>query len=228
MLEFTRRDLRWCQGNMQYFRLLGMTGLQPMSRFQLVWAISMFIGIPAWTVIIALGAIKPLDGEPTALFPSGSALGLYGAFMFMYLAPKLAGFLDIAMTRGGLARYGGGLRFAGGRRDGALVLVPHLRGRHRPHEPVHDRPAVRPRGRVERAGARRPCALVGRRPRGACGRRLLFGLVLLAFALALAPGADPLVAAVDGRIFPRHSVCRGDGRSPARRRDGAHRPVRHP
>jgi membrane glycosyltransferase len=85
-----------------------------MSRFQLFWAISMFIGIPAWTAIIALSALKPLDGEPTALFPAASALGLYAVFMLMYLAPKLAGFVDIALTRGGLARYGGGARFAAG------------------------------------------------------------------------------------------------------------------
>ncbi len=119
LLEFTRRDLRWCQGNMQYFRLLGLPGLQPMSRFQLVWAISMFIGIPAWTAIIALSAIKPLDGEDMALFPAGSALGLYGLFMLMYLAPKLAGFLDIALTKGAVARYGGAAWFA----LGALVEI---------------------------------------------------------------------------------------------------------
>ncbi len=112
LLEFTRRDLRWCQGNMQYFRLLATPGLQPMSRFQLVWAISMFIGIPAWTAIILLSALKPLDGEDMALFPAGSALGLYGLFMLMYVAPKLAGFLDVALTPGGLKRYGGGARFA--------------------------------------------------------------------------------------------------------------------
>jgi membrane glycosyltransferase len=45
VLEFTRRDLRWCQGNMQYWRLLGLPGLFPMSRFQLTWAILMFLGI---------------------------------------------------------------------------------------------------------------------------------------------------------------------------------------
>ena len=47
-----------------------------------------------------------------ALFPAGSALGLYGLFMLMYVAPKLAGFLDVALTPGGLKRYGGGARFA--------------------------------------------------------------------------------------------------------------------
>ncbi len=114
LLEFTRRDLRWCQGNMQYWALIGMKGLKPMSRFQLLWAIMMFIGVPAFTAIIALGALKPLDGEDMARFPAGSALGFYGLFLAMYLAPKLVGFLDIALTPHALKRYGGALPFAGG------------------------------------------------------------------------------------------------------------------
>lgn len=114
LLEFTRRDLRWCQGNMQYWALIGMKGIEPMSRFQLVWAILMFIGIPASTLLIGLAVLKPFDGESLILFPADSALGLYAAFLGMYLAPKLAGFLDIALSPGGLARYGGPLRFAGG------------------------------------------------------------------------------------------------------------------
>lgn len=114
LLEFTRRDLRWCQGNMQYWALLGLERLKPMSRFQLLWAIMMFIGVPAFTAIIALAALKPLDGEDMAGFPASSALGFYALFLAMYLAPKLAGFLDIALTPGELARYGGGARFAAG------------------------------------------------------------------------------------------------------------------
>ena len=114
ILEFTRRDLRWCQGNMQYWRLLGMPGLKFMSRFQLLWAIMMFVGIPAWTLIIALVALKGVFPKGAAEFPAGLALGVYGAFLLMYLAPKLAGFLDIALSQGELARYGGGWRFAAG------------------------------------------------------------------------------------------------------------------
>lgn len=112
VFEFTRRDLRWCQGNMQYFRLLGLQGLQPMSRFQLIWAIMMFVGIPAWTAIIVLAALKPLDGENLATFPALSALSFYIVFLLMFLAPKLAGFIDIALTNGGLAGYGGARKFA--------------------------------------------------------------------------------------------------------------------
>jgi membrane glycosyltransferase len=112
-LEFMRRDLRWCQGNMQYWRLLGLPGLLPMSRFQLAWAIAMFVGVPAWTLLIACAALKPLEAD-AAVFPVGPAIALYLAFLGMYLAPKLAGFLDVAITPGGLARYGGGLRFSAG------------------------------------------------------------------------------------------------------------------
>ena len=114
LLEFTRRDLRWCQGNMQYLKLLGLKGIMPMSRFQLIWAIMMFMGVPAWTAIILLSALKPFDGEDMALFPTASAIGLYCIFLLMYLAPKLAGFIDIALTPGEMKRYGGGARFTAG------------------------------------------------------------------------------------------------------------------
>ncbi|OAI30475.1 glucosyl transferase family 2 [Methylosinus sp. R-45379] len=109
LLEFMRRDLRWCRGNMQYWELLSLPGLLPMSRFQLVWAISMFIGAPAWTAIILLGALLPLV-EDVSRFPSGSAAALYLLFLGFYLAPKLAGYADIALTPGGVRRYGGAVR----------------------------------------------------------------------------------------------------------------------
>lgn len=187
LLEFTRRDLRWCQGNMQYFRLLGMDGLQPMSRFQLFWAISMFIGIPAWTAIIALAAIKPLDGEPTALFPAASALGLYGAFMFMYLAPKLAGFLDIALTKDGLARYGGGARFAAGAAT-ELLFSFLISAAVTLRTSVFMIGLLFGRAVVWNGQARDAHALSwGTAARG-LWPQTAFGFALLAFALALAPG----------------------------------------
>ncbi len=111
--DFSRRDVRWCQGNLQYLKLLDMPGLLPTSRFQLVWAILMFLGIPAWTLMIALAPVKALDADP-ATFPAASAIGLYVTFLAMYLSPKLAGFLDILVKKGEAARYGGRLKFAAG------------------------------------------------------------------------------------------------------------------
>lgn len=112
--DFSRRDVRWCQGNLQYAKLLNLKGLLPTSRFQLVWAILMFIGVPAWTAMIALAAVKVFDGEDPAAFPAASAAALYTLFLLMYLSPKLAGFADILIRRGEAERYGGRLNFIAG------------------------------------------------------------------------------------------------------------------
>jgi membrane glycosyltransferase len=120
MLEFAQRDVRWCQGNMQYIKLLNLPGLYPMSRFQLVWAILMFIGIPAWTLMIALLPVAAWQAQGIADFPVSLAIGLYITFFTMYLMPKIAGLIDAMLTRGGVARYGGWLRFIAG---AAIELV---------------------------------------------------------------------------------------------------------
>jgi membrane glycosyltransferase len=114
LLEFSRRDLRWCQGNMQYLKLLAMPRLLPTSRFQLLWAISMFIGVPASTSIVGLVALMPLTDEELSAFPPVSTPFFYIVFLGLYLAAKLAGFLDVALTPGGVRRYGGALPFAAG------------------------------------------------------------------------------------------------------------------
>lgn len=110
-LEFIRRDVRWCQGNMQYLKLLGMEGVKPISRFQLLWAILMFVGIPAWTVMIAVLPLATLDALAIADFPVVSAQLLYLTFLGMYLSPKIAGFLDVLTTPGEAVRFGGRPRF---------------------------------------------------------------------------------------------------------------------
>ncbi|MFY9654993.1 MAG: glucans biosynthesis glucosyltransferase MdoH, partial [Methylocystis sp.] len=110
LIDFVRRDLRWCQGNMQYVSLLGLPDFAPVSRFQLIWAISMFIGAPASIAIIALAALLPAL-EDASSFPVTSLEALYLTFLGMHLAPKLAGMADVALTPGGLARYGGSARF---------------------------------------------------------------------------------------------------------------------
>jgi len=114
VFEFSTRDLRWCQGNMQYWKLLDLPGLLPMSRFQLAWAILMFLGIPAMTSMVALAPLKFMDGEDLSSFPTGAAVGLYLVFLGMYLSPKLAGLVDILLASDGVRRYGGMVRFLSG------------------------------------------------------------------------------------------------------------------
>ena len=113
VIDFVRRDLRWCQGNLQYLKLQSLRALQPTSRFQLFWAISMFVGIPFWTLIILLCALKPFDTDDLiAGFPASDALWIYIGFLGLFLSPKLFGFLDVILSRRERDRYGGLKQFS--------------------------------------------------------------------------------------------------------------------
>jgi membrane glycosyltransferase len=110
VLEYIRRDLRWCQGNLQYLRLLGTPGLRLVSRFQLCWAILMFVSIPAWTLMMAL---LPVAAWVLRDVRVAWLVVLYWAYILMYFSPKLAGYLHTAAS-GQVARYGGLARFGAG------------------------------------------------------------------------------------------------------------------
>lgn len=104
--EFIRRDLRWCQGNMQYFKLLGLPGLLPVSRCQLLLAIAMYLGALAWLGLIVLGLLRQ------APIRTDTGLLLFGIIMIMSFAPKIATLVDVLLRPRLRAAYGGGLRIA--------------------------------------------------------------------------------------------------------------------
>ncbi len=130
--EFIQRDLRWCQGNLQYFKLLLTPGLKPVSRCHLILAILMFISSPAWLLFMITGAIAvilygraPIMVDDTMV--SGilddkellSAMLEYDSFnhsyglltiiivMSMVFAPKLATVIDILFRRELRQTFGG-------------------------------------------------------------------------------------------------------------------------
>ena len=71
LIEFLRRDLRWCQGNMQYWRFLGFPGLKAVNRHNLVVAILMFVGSPAWIGMLVFGTLSvALAATPADVHPS--------------------------------------------------------------------------------------------------------------------------------------------------------------
>jgi membrane glycosyltransferase len=108
LLEFVRRDLRWCQGNMQYFRFLALPGLLPLSRCQLALAIAMYLSAPAWLAFLVLGLARDLP------FRSELGLVLFTVVLAMGLAPKLATLADV-LARADLRRtYGGTARIVMG------------------------------------------------------------------------------------------------------------------
>jgi membrane glycosyltransferase len=108
LLEFMRRDLRWCQGNMQYWRFLALPALQPVSRYQLMLAIVMFIGSPAWIGLLVLATIALVSFESPAHFIRAD-LGnvLFGWVLLMWFSPKIATFVDFLLRADARRAFGG-------------------------------------------------------------------------------------------------------------------------
>jgi membrane glycosyltransferase len=98
LLEFIRRDLRWCQGNMQYWRFLSLPGLKPVSRYQLVLAILMFIGSPAWIGLLVIGTFAVAFSDAPANFIHPDAgMALFVCVLVMWFSPKIATAIEILL-----------------------------------------------------------------------------------------------------------------------------------
>jgi membrane glycosyltransferase len=108
LIEFIRRDLRWCQGNMQYWRFLVRPGLTPVSRYQLGLAILMFIGSPAWMAILVSTVLLFFFTDPSVGFMRADAgIALFVWVLLMWFAPKIATAVDV-LLRPDLRRGFGG------------------------------------------------------------------------------------------------------------------------
>jgi len=108
LLEFIRRDLRWCQGNMQYWRFLSLPGLKPVSRYQLALAILMFIGSPAWIGLLVLGTLAlAFSDTPASFIRADAGMVLLVCVLVMWFSPKIASAIDI-LLRPELRRAFGG------------------------------------------------------------------------------------------------------------------------
>jgi len=115
LIEFIRRDLRWCQGNMQYWHFLLIPGLKLVSRYQLIFAILMFLGSPAWMALLVLGtAALAVTGSSEAFMRADAGFAVFVLVLVMWFAPKIATIIDV-LARPSLRRsFGGGLRFLAG------------------------------------------------------------------------------------------------------------------
>lgn len=118
LVDFIRRDLRWCNGNMQCTRLQTMRGMTPLSRFHLFTAGAMYLGAPAWMLMALAAVAKIFSGDVGIDVALGTAM--FFGMLLVSLAPKVVGLLDVALTPGGAARFGGGRRLVA---SAALELV---------------------------------------------------------------------------------------------------------
>jgi membrane glycosyltransferase len=112
LTEYIRRDLRWCEGNLQYRNLLTLPHLLPVNRFQLVLAIAMFLGSPAWIILIlfctiAIGLTVTLD----TLVNIDHFSSLLLVTLVMWYLPKITGAIDVLLKSSKSKIFGGRPRF---------------------------------------------------------------------------------------------------------------------
>ena len=112
LIEFIRRDQRWLQGTLQYGFFLSLPGLKFVSRFQLAFAMLMFLGSPAWIGLLVVGTLAIASSPSTADFIRADAgYALLAAQVVMWFTPKIATGIDV-LVRPELRRaYGGAFRF---------------------------------------------------------------------------------------------------------------------
>ena len=112
LTEYIRRDLRWCEGNLQYRNLLTLPNLRPVNRYQLVLAIAMFLGSPAWIFLIFFCTIAiSLSITPAALVNIDYFLSLLIVTLIMWYLPKIAGAINVLLQTSKSKLFGGRWRF---------------------------------------------------------------------------------------------------------------------
>src|SRR4051812_5355812 len=124
--DFIKRDLRWCQGNMQYLKLILRPGLTPLGRLQLVNAVMMYMGAPSWVLMLTAGLAAALIGQPSAgsgSVPTALAFGLFFGMMAIGFAPRLLGVIEMLTSTAGRQRYGGTARLLAGAAIDALFTL---------------------------------------------------------------------------------------------------------
>lgn len=114
LIEFIRRDQRWCQGTLQYVFFAGIPGLEVVSRFQLLFAMLMFLGSPAWIGLLLVSTVVlAATPSPSAVVDADYGVALLATILVMWFAPKIATIVDVLSRPILRRRFGGTFRFLG-------------------------------------------------------------------------------------------------------------------
>jgi membrane glycosyltransferase len=89
LIDFARRDQRWCQGNLQHIRLVCRHGLRLVSRVQLGMGAMSYLSSPLWAAFLMLVVLMGLGAHGTRPGNSeGETLPLFMGTMLLLLLPK--------------------------------------------------------------------------------------------------------------------------------------------
>jgi membrane glycosyltransferase len=122
VIDYAKRDRRWCQGNLQHGNLLNLPGLHWLSRVHLVMGITSYVASPLWLLLLVLSSadfiskalIGPVYFKPGFnLFPdwpvakTGQIELLLTMTLAVLLLPRLFGLALVIASRSRRRLYGG-------------------------------------------------------------------------------------------------------------------------
>lgn len=124
LIDHANRDRRWCQGNLQHSRLLGMRGLRAMSRTHMLMGIMAYASAPLWLLLMLLWTAHAVRSHfvphqyfaPSSLFPlfqtsvASRALLLLTVILSLLFVPRLVAVLLRLRDRDERRGYGGAVR----------------------------------------------------------------------------------------------------------------------
>lgn len=120
LIEYAKRDRRWCQGNLQHARLLGAPGLKLWSRFTFVQGIMAYLAFPLWLALLAASLVAAVLPDRLGILPGFvdnpiAPWSMVTGVATILILPRLIIWL-CGMVDGHNRRFGGSLR------TGASVL----------------------------------------------------------------------------------------------------------
>ncbi len=110
LIEYAKRDRRWCQGNLQHRRLVNAPGLKFWSRFTFVQGIMAYMASPMWLTLLAASIVAA--AIPGRYWWRDDETGIWVlavAVAVVLLVPKLLIFARSTLS-GRNRRFGGTLR----------------------------------------------------------------------------------------------------------------------
>ena len=112
LVDYTARERRWCQGNLQHCGVLRLPGFRPVGRFHLAYGVTHYLSAPAAVLFLLLATIDALcgGGFAAALLTNGpAAAGLVTLGAVLLYAGKVLTLVAALANRSEARKFGGRL-----------------------------------------------------------------------------------------------------------------------
>lgn len=124
LIDYAKRDRRWCQGNLQHLSLIFARGFHPLSRLHFVMGIMSYLASPLWLLFLVLTGVEAYfqSSHETVYFFEDSLFPVWPTYytvemttvlavtLTMLFLPKLLALILLLREPESLANHGGAVK----------------------------------------------------------------------------------------------------------------------